>query len=454
MSAPRFDLGIRCGHLLPMTGGRGEVIENGFVGILGGRIAEVGEFRESHQAASSQFLDLSGQIVMPGLINAHTHLPMSLFRGYEDDVPFHDWLFKRIFPAEAELVDDSFVRTGAELSALECIRFGTTTVNEMYFHAPVSAEVLDRAGLRAWVAWPFMDFPLPDEKRLGASAIPTREARFLKFFEQYQNHPLVRPSLGPHAPYTCGDEVLLQVKRLSDSLGVPIHMHVSETAQEVRDSIAKYGKTPVRRLFDLGLLSSRFFAAHCVHLDQADTDLFASSGASVLYNPDSNVKLGSGVAPVPVYRKAGIPVGIGTDGPASNNDLSLFGAMDLGTKIQKLMNHDNTAMVALDAIRLATCEGARAIGLESEIGSLEPGKRADLISIRTDYPHLQPLHSVLSQLVYACQGLEVDTVICDGRVLLRQGAFQTLNPGEVLAKAEVIRRSLKEYLAKTRTEAP
>ncbi|NDG83725.1 MAG: amidohydrolase [Proteobacteria bacterium] len=446
MSSPVFDLGIRAGRLLTMKGGHGEVLENGFVGIRGDRIVEVAGFQDRHSAASREFLDLSGHMVMPGLVNAHTHLPMSLFRGFEDDVPFHEWLFKRIFPVEAELVDADFVRTGAELSALECIRFGTTTVNEMYFHAPVSAEVLDRAGLRAWVAWPFMDFPLPDEKNLGADALPSRERRFLEFFERYKDHPRIRPSLGPHAPYTCSDEVLLQVIRLSEACGVPIHMHVAETAQEVQDSIEKYGKTPVRRLSDLGLLSPRFFAAHCVHFSDADRALFEKSGASVLYNPDSNLKLGSGVAPIPAYRKSGIPVGIGSDGPASNNDLSLFGAMDLGTKIQKLTNRDNTAMGALDALNLATLEGARALGLENEVGSIEPGKRADVIGIRTDYPHLQPLHSVLSQLVYSCQGLEVDTVVGDGRLLLREGKFQTLKESEIYTKADRIRSVLKDYL--------
>ena len=447
MSSPVFDLGIRAGRLLTMKGGLGEVMENGFVGILGDRIAEVSAWEARHQKSCREFLDLSGQIVMPGLVNAHTHLPMSLFRGFEDDVPFHEWLFKRIFPVEAELVDAGFVQTGAELSALECIRFGTTTVNEMYFHAPVSAEVLDRAGLRGWVAWPFMDFPLPDEKHLGADALPSRERRFLDFFERYKNHPRVRPSLGPHAPYTCSDEVLLQVKRLSGSCGVPIHMHVAETAQEVQDSIERHGKTPVRRLYDLGLLSPRFFAAHCVHFSEEDLRLFAKTGASVLYNPDSNLKLGSGVAPVPAYRKAGSPVGIGSDGPASNNDLSLFGAMDLGTKVQKLTSRDNTAMVALDALNLATLEGARALGLGNETGSIEPGKKADVIGIRTDYPHMQPLNSVLSQLVYSCQGLEVDTVIGDGRLLLRNGKFQTLDEAAVFQKADLIRSVLKDYLA-------
>jgi len=441
-----FDLGIRCGHLLTLRGGSGEVIPDGFVGIRGNRIVEVAVFQPLHQKDSLSFLDLRTRIVMPGLVNAHTHLAMSLFRGFEDDVPFQEWLFNRIFPVEAKSVDAEFVKTGVELSALECIRFGTTTVNDMYFYTETGAEVLDRAGLRARVAWPFMDFPVPDEKHLGAQALSSRAERFKKFHERYRSHSRIKPCLGPHAPYTCGDELLLQIKVLSESLGVPIHMHVAETEQEVRDSLERYGKTPIQRLFDLGLLSKNFFAAHGVFLSEADQNLVRKAGASIIYNPDSNMKLGSGVAPIPLYRKQGIPIGLGTDGAASNNDLSMFGAMDIGTKVQKLSHHDNTAMVALDALNLATLEGARAIGLDSEIGSIEVGKCADLISIRTDFPHMQPLHSVLSQLVYSCQGLEVDHVICDGSLLLKGGEFQTLEADAIYQNANQARAIIQASL--------
>lgn len=447
----RFDLGLRCGHLLTMKDGRGDVLRDAFVGVSGGTIVEVGPFRPERERECREYYNLSSQIVLPGLINGHTHLAMSLFRGFEDDVPFHEWLFKRIFPVEAELVDEAFVQTGVELSALECIRFGTTFVNDMYFFSNTSVEVLERAGLRARVAWPFMDFPLPDEKRLGADAIQSRSRRFREFFKKLESHPRIAAALGPHAPYTCSDETLLLVKALSEESGAPIHMHVAETAQEVADSLTRYGKTPVQRLRDLGLLSSRFQAAHAVHLREEDRFILRDSGAGIIYNPDSNMKLGSGAADLPAARKLGIPAALGTDGAASNNDLSLFGAMDLGTKLQKSSHHDNTAMVALDALNLATIEGARALGLDHEIGSIEPGKKADLISIRTDYPHLQPLHSVLSQLVYSCQGLEVDTVICGGRTLLERGEFKTLDAPEIYRKADLLRDRLRDYLARTQS---
>jgi 5-methylthioadenosine/S-adenosylhomocysteine deaminase len=352
-----------------------------------------------------------------------------------------------VFPVEAKWVDSEFVEVGVSLSALECIRFGTTTVNDMYFFTESAAKVLDAAGLRATLAWPFMDFPVPDEKHLGDQALSGRADRFRTFYEQYRNHPRIRPALGPHAPYTCSDELIREVTALSAKYQVPVHMHVSETEKEVRESVAKYGKTPGQRLYDLGALHSRFFAAHGVHLTEEEILLFRKTGASVIYNPDSNFKLGSGIAPIVKFRKAGVECALGTDGSASNNDLSLFGAMDLGTKAQKVAHHDSTAMVALDALNLATYEGARALGLGDLVGSLETGKRADLILIRTDLPHLMPMHSVLSQLVYACQGLEVDTVICEGRVLLDQGRFQTLEPATIYAEVERIRLKLARELA-------
>ncbi|MBC7395916.1 MAG: amidohydrolase family protein [Bdellovibrionales bacterium] len=442
----QFDLGVRAKHLLPMKDGTGDVHADYFIGVKAGIITEVGPYRASHLKETAQFIDGSDHLVIPGLINGHTHLAMSLFRGFEDDVPFHDWLFKTIFPLEAKLVDEKFVRLGTELSALECIRFGTTTVNDMYFFSGVTAQVLDHAGMRAIVAWPFIDFPTPDEKHLGDTALSSRPERFLEFFEKYKGHPRIRAALGPHAPYTCSDELIRMVTQLSHQHQVPVHMHVCETCREVDESVQVYGKTPVQRLYDLGALHNRFYAAHGVHLSDAEVALFVETGASIIYNPDSNMKLSSGIAPIAKYRKAGIPIALGTDGAASNNDLSLFGAMDLGTKLQKLSGQHNTAMVALDALNLATYEGARALGLSSLVGSLEIGKRADFVVLRTDLPHVKPLYSVLSQLVYAYQGLEVDTVVCDGKVLLNRGKFTTLDEVSIYAQVEEMRKNVSQSL--------
>jgi len=439
-----FDLGIRAGLFLPMKNGTGEVRNQFFIGIKDHYIAEVSPFREHYAIACDRFIDLKDQIVLPGLINGHTHLAMSLLRGYEDDRSFQEWLYQRIFPIEAELVDAHFVRTGVSLSALECIRFGTTTVNDMYFFPEVTADVLDQAGMRAIVAKPFFDFVTPDEKHMGVNPIPGRAERFRLFHEKYASHPRIRTALGPHAPYTCSDELLGQVLQLSKELRVPIHMHVSETRSEVEESLKKYGKRPVKRLHDLGMLDQNFIAAHLVHLDAEELELFAKSGARAVYNPDSNMKLGSGIASIVEYRKRKILVALGTDGAASNNDLSMFGAMDIGTKLQKVFNQNSTAMTALDALNLATFEGAKALGLGSKVGSIEVGKCADLISVRIDDPHVQPLHSVLSQLVYAYQGLEVDTVICDGKILLEKGIHRSLEPGPIYQDVEKIRQQIRK----------
>ena len=422
-----FDLGFRAGFLLTMKGGRGDVLKNHFVGIKNGVITEVAPFQGSQEKACTDFIDRRDQIVMPGLINGHTHLTMSLFRGYEDDRSFQEWIFEKILPAEARLLNPEFVSAGVRLSLLECIRFGTTTVSDMYPFPAVTAHEIDQAGMRGIVAWHFADFIAPDERHLGEDAIPSRERRFREFYEAYRNHPRIRPALGPHAPYTCSDELLKMMARLATELNIPVHMHVSEPKSEVEESFQKYGKSPPQRLADLGLLKPGFLAAHCVHLSDEDIALFKKSGASIIHNPDSNAKLSAGIARITKYREAGIPVALGTDGAASNNDLSLFGAMDLATKLQKLSNQNTTAMGALDALNLATYEGAKALGMSDLVGSIEVGKRADLISLRTDLPHVKPLYSVLSQLVYAYQGLEVDTVVCDGRVLYQNDQFNTLD---------------------------
>lgn len=441
----KFDLGIRAGHLLTMKDGQGEVLQDAFIGIKGGVFTEIAPFSESVISECGDFLDRSDQIVMPGLVNGHTHLAMSLFRGYEDDRPFQEWLFERILPAEAELVDEEFVRIGVQLSLLECIRFGTTTVNDMYYFCHAIAQEIDQAGMRATVAWPMIDFVVPDEAHLGNDAIPSRPERYKQFHERYRNHPRIQPALGPHAPYTNGDEGLEVVKKLAQETGSIVHMHVCETQGEVADSIERHGKSPVQRLHDLGMLGPHFIAAHGVHLSDEEIEIYRKSGASIVHNPDSNLKLSSGIAPVVKYRKLGMTVGLGTDGAASNNDLSMFGVMDLATKIQKVTQKDNTAMVALDALNMATLEGAKAMGREKEIGSIEVGKRADLITLRTDLPHVMPLYSVLSQLVYAYNGSEVHTVICDGRLLFQDGNYYTIDPRVVYENVERMRLKVQKW---------
>jgi 5-methylthioadenosine/S-adenosylhomocysteine deaminase len=446
MNASSHDLGIRCGHLLTMAGGRCQDPETDrYIGIKGGSIVEISPWDEAESPAkAAELIDGRGYIVMPGLVNAHAHLAMTLFRGLEDDVPFHTWLIERILPLEAQLVDAEFVRVGTELAALECIRFGVTTVNDMYFFAETVADVLDRAGLRGYMAQVFADGALPEDRVLGRD----KAGLFRALHAKYAKHPRLRASLGPHAPYTCGDDIWREVVGLSKAHDALIHTHLCETAFEVSEAKKAHGgKTPVRRLHELGVLGPRTICAHCVHFEDGDFELMKSSGAAVVYNPDSNMKLSSGVAPVVRYRQNGIPVAFGTDGSASNNDLSIFGAMDVGTKLQKLSASDNTAMVAADALRCATWEGARALGLESRTGSIEVGKAADIILVGLDHPHMHPLHDVRSQLVYSAQGLEVDTVICEGRVLMCDRKFQTLNAPAIYADVSRMKEKVSRAVA-------
>lgn len=434
-----LDLGIRCDYLLSMKGGDTAVARDAFVGIRGSRIEVVEPWRDGAWRPK-RLIHARDQVVMPGLINGHTHLPMVLFRGLADDQPFHDWIFKYIIPLEAKFVREDFVRVGTELGALESLRSGVTTVCDMYYHEDVIADVLDRMGARAVVAEAIADFPIPDD--------PARDGNNWRIIdrmrERYRGHERITAALGPHAPYSCSDETLARVREYAARHAMPVLIHVAETRKEYDDSIAQHGMSPVKRLAERGILDLKPICAHCVHLNDEDIGLMARSGAAAIYNPESNMKLGCGVARVPEMLKAGVRVGIGTDGAASNNDLCLFRDLDAGAKLQKLAHEDNTAMTAAQALRLATCDGARALGLGDRIGSLEPGKLADVIAVDLRYPHLQPVHDVVSQLVYAATGLEVSTVICHGRILMENSEMPGVDPGRIYAEAAAYAEKIRQ----------
>lgn len=415
----KYDLGFRVDHALCMAGGHPAPSTNVFVGIKKGLIAEVKPFKASDKAKCRKFVDKKNSLMIPGLVNAHAHLAMVLFRGLEDDTPLETWLFKRIFPLEAALVSPAFVRAGVELAARECLRFGTTTVNDMYFFTDEAAKIWDRVGLRGVFSQAFSDNKIPEDAVLK----DTREERFRKLHKKYKNHSRIDIGLAPHAPYTCSDETLRQAAELAKEHDAILHIHLSEAHHEVEDSLKKFKEKPTQRLERLGVLRPKTLCAHSVHLDEDEVKILAKTGACPIYNPDSNAKLASGVAPIPLFKKHDVPVALGTDGAASNNDLSLFGAMDLGTKLQKLYHQDSQAMIAADALRMATYDGAKAMGMEDRIGSIEVGKEADLVFVDLDFPHLKPLHDTLSQMVYACQGLEVDTVVCQGKILMKDKKF-------------------------------
>ncbi|MDZ4677722.1 MAG: amidohydrolase [Oligoflexia bacterium] len=437
-----FSLGIHCDYLLTMSGGSGKVLHDQFIGVNGSRIATIAPWGENNWKCD-KLIKAKNKIVMPGLINGHTHLCMSLFRGLADDLPFHQWLHEYILPLEAKLVDAKFVRVGTQLAALECIQNGVTTVCDMYFFAQEVATVLDEAGLRGLVCEAITDFPTPDNKNLDDSHFKILQ----QMCDKYKNHERIQPCVGPHAPYTCSDDTIKKSKEFALKHQIPIVMHVSETQNEVNESLKKYSKTPVKRLFDLGLLTNKTIFAHCVCITDEDIDLLQKTGTSAIYNPESNMKLGSGVAPVPKMLKAGIKVGIGTDGAASNNDLSILSEMDVGAKLQKLSHLDNTALTGIDTLRMATIGGAEALGISKNVGSLEVGKFADIICLDLDSSHMRPLHDVVSQIVYTASAADVETVICHGSVLMENREIKTLDREKIFKEVDeyyqIIKASLK-----------
>jgi 5-methylthioadenosine/S-adenosylhomocysteine deaminase len=420
------------------------LIEDGAVAIRGDRIAAVGTHADiERRFRASSRVDLPQGLIAPGLVNTHTHVPMSLFRGIADDLRLQEWLEKYIFPAEAKNVSPDFVRWGTRLACLEMALSGTTTFADMYYFEDVIAEATKEAGLRGLLGETILNFPAPDAKTPeGALAFTER------FIQRFKDDPLIVPAPAPHALFTNKDATLKAARALADRYGVPLLTHLSETKQERDDTVARRSMSPVRVLDSLGVFSGRTICAHSVWVDDADLGILKKRGVGIAHCPSSNMKLASGVAPVVKMLSMGIAVGLGTDGPAgSNNDFNLFEEMDLASKLQKVISGDPQALPARQAFEMATITGARVLGLEKEIGSLEAGKRADLIALRLDRPHAVPLYDVYSQLVYALKGSDVEHVMVNGRVIVRARRMLTLDEAQVLAKAreyaEKVRRSLR-----------
>jgi len=407
------------------------IFEHGAVVIVEDSIARVGSAEELlAEFPDARRIDARGGLVLPGLINAHTHVPMVLFRGFADDLELMDWLQNHIFPAEAELVDEEFVRWGTRLACLEMLRGGTTTFADMYYYEDVVAEEADRCGMRAVVGETLLDFPAPDNKTWGEGVAYMRN-----FAARWRDHPRITPAVAPHASYTVSAEHLIEAHQLAEELDLPLLIHLAEDRAEVDQIVEQTGSTPVEYLFDLEILSPRMLAAHVVWPTEAEIGLLASNGVGVAHCPQSNMKVAAGVAPVPAMIAAGVDVGIGTDGAASNNDLNLWEEIDTAAKLHKVTAMDPTILNARQALRMATIDGARALGLESVIGSLVVGKRADLIIVGTDSFHQQPHYSPYSLLTYSTKSADVATVIVDGRVVVENGRVLTLDIDEVLDKA-------------------
>jgi 5-methylthioadenosine/S-adenosylhomocysteine deaminase len=420
------------------------VLAPGAVAIRGRDIVAVDTpqaIAAAYKAADS--IDARGDVVMPGLINTHTHAPMVLYRGLADDLALMDWLQKYIFPAEAKTVSPEFVRAGTRLAALEMIRSGTTTYADMYYFEEEIARATRAAGLRGVLGQTIIQFPVPDA-RTPAEGL----ARTEKFIREFAHDDLIVPAVAPHAMYTLDAATLKAARALADREHVPVITHLAETKDEVAIARDKYQATPVQYLDSLGFFGPRTLAAHVVHITPEDIATLKKRGVGTSHNPESNMKLASGTAPVPALRAAQVAVGLGTDGAASNNDLDMFEAMRQAAFLHKLQSNDPRTLPAPDVVVMATREGARALGMEREIGSLEPGKRADLIVVSMSSARQTPMYDPLSHLVYATRGDDVRTTIVNGRVLMRDRKVLTLDEPAVLAEARRLSAQVRAAVGK------
>lgn len=431
------DLIVRGGTVVTMDGTR-RIIENGAVAIKNGRIVAVDNMAAIERSyAAREVVNATGKVVIPGLINGHTHVPMTLFRGLADDLDLQEWLTKYIFPAEAKNVNEEFVRVGTRLGLAEMIRSGTTTYCDMYYFEDAIADETFKAGMRGVLGETVIDFPVADNKT-NEQAMAYVE----KFVSQWKGNALIIPAIAPHAPYTVSEDHLKAVRAFSDRTGAPIVTHISETKREVDDSIKAKGASPIDYLNRIGFLSNRVIAAHVVWPSEEELGLLKKLGVGIVHNPQSNMKLASGVAPVPEMLKSDLPVGLGTDGAASNNDLNLWEEMDTAAKLHKVISKDPKVVTAEEAFEMATLRGARALHLEKEIGSLEKGKRADVVIVDLDDLNQTPYYNIYSDLVYATKAADVRTVIVEGRVIMRDRRLLTLNEETIKADARRFRERI------------
>jgi 5-methylthioadenosine/S-adenosylhomocysteine deaminase len=438
----RVDLIVTGGTVVTMNDARA-VYDDGAVVVKGDTIIAVGSRNELEaKYVASQTVDARGKLLLPGFINGHTHVPMTLFRGLHDDVTLNDWLYKYIFPAEAKNVNEEFVRWGTRLAAAEQIRGGVTTFADMYYFEDAVAEETKTAGMRGVLGETFIDFPAPDNKS---------EAEMLgyteKFLKKWQGDPLIHAAVAPHSIYTCSKKTLQDAAALARKYHAPILIHTAEMKKEWDDSEKQNGMSPVQYLDKIGILGPDVVSAHCIYVDEADQKTLAQRQVGCVHNPSSNMMLASGVAPVAAMRTAGVAVGLGTDGPAgSNNDLDLMEEMDLAAKLAKITKMDPLALNAKAVVEMATIEGARALHMEKEIGSLEAGKKADFIIISLDEPNAVPMYDLYAQLAYALKGSDVETVVIGGRVVMRDRKLLTVKEEEVMAKAREYKKTVAASL--------
>ncbi len=416
----------------------GCVLEHHALAIQDGRIlAILPQAEAATRYRADTTLHLDRHVLIPGLINAHTHASMTLLRGLADDLPLMSWLQDHIWPAEARWVDPDFVRDGTRLALAEMLRGGTTCFNDMYFFPEVTTTAVREAGMRACVGLIALDFPTAYARNLDEYL-----DKGLALHSELQNDPLVRVAFAPHAPYTVSASALERIGRLADELDIPVHIHVHETAAEVADFEARHGCRPLARLNQLGLVSPRLLAVHMTQLEPVEIDQLAQAGAHIAHCPESNLKLASGFCPSARLDAAGVNLALGTDGAASNNDLDLFGELRTAALLGKGVAGDAAALPAARVLRMATLNGARALGLAADIGSLEPGKAADIVAVDFGQLESAPVYHPISQLVYATGRHQVSDVWIAGRQLLANRQLTTLDSDELLQRAQRWQRDI------------
>ncbi len=415
------------------------VIEDGAVAIRDGEVVFVGDSRElTGMVDASSLVDGSRMLLMPGLINTHTHSPMTVFRGFADDLPLKEWLFDYVFPMESAFIQPEYVRAGTRLAIAEMLLSGTTTFNDLYYYVDEMAEVVDQVGMRAVLSESLIDFPAPNSAAPGDCLSYTEQ-----MIKKWQGHPRIRIGVCVHSLYTVAPEWIQRSKQLADRYGTILNLHLAETRWEVDTVAARYGCSPAMHLHKLAVLDSNIVAAHGVHLNDEDIELMARQGVGVAHNPQCNMKLASGVARIPDLLKAGVNVGIGTDGVASNNDLDLIDEARSMAFLHKLHSCDPTVVSARQAVEILTIGGARVLAADEIIGSIEPGKKADLIMLDLDQPHAHPLYNIYSLIVYSLRGADVKHVMVDGNWLVFDRELQTLDTRRLFAKVDKVALSIR-----------
>ncbi|GFN34301.1 amidohydrolase [Tepidimicrobium xylanilyticum] len=417
--------------VVPMNS-KDEVLEDTNIYIEGDRIISIGELKENFKIDKT--IDGKNKVAMPGLINAHTHIGMSLLRNYADDLPLHEWLNDKIWPIEAKLTGDD-VYWGSLLSMVEMIQSGTTAFCDMYFFMDQVGKGIEEAGIRGVLTRGIIEEKGQEIEKLD----DTR--RLYKSWHGNANGR-IKVMVAPHAPYTCSPKYLEDIMDLAYELNTGIHIHLSETKKEVEDSFKTYGKSPIKHVYDLGLFKLPTIAAHCVHVDEEDIKILKDNNVSPVNNPSSNLKLASGFAPVDQMLKSGINVCLGTDGSSSNNNLNMFEEIHLASIVNKAVNMDAVSVPAITALEMATINGAKALLWDEEIGSIEVGKKADIILIDMYKSHLYPRHNIISALAYSVQGSDVDTVIVDGNIIMENREIKTLDVEKIIFNAEKVAKDL------------